>query len=105
LRSAFAETDCAGRVRAARLLNPLDPAAAAAADIPLRPAPPTMAPDAYAAARLVTPSVSTQAYIETDRGTIQVELAVVDAPLTVENFVTLARKGYFNGLCVHRAVP
>jgi cyclophilin family peptidyl-prolyl cis-trans isomerase len=31
-----------------------------------------------------------------------VELAVLDAPLTVNNFVTLARKGYFNGLIIHR---
>ena len=36
---------------------------------------------------------------------IQIELAVIDAPLTVENFVTLARKGYFNGLSFHRVVP
>jgi cyclophilin family peptidyl-prolyl cis-trans isomerase len=49
--------------------------------------------------------VSTQAYIETDRGTIQIELAVLDAPLTVENFVALARKGFFDGLSVHRVVP
>src|SRR5207247_10735005 len=103
LRSAFADKDWAVRVRAAMLLKQFDPAAAA--DIQIRPAPTTIAPDTYAAARLVSPSVSTQAYIETDRGTIQVELAVVDAPLTVENFVTLARKGYFNGLSVHRVFP
>jgi cyclophilin family peptidyl-prolyl cis-trans isomerase len=52
----------------------------------------------------VSPSVSTQVYIDTDRGTIQVELAVLDAPLTVDNFVTLARKGFFNGLPIHRVV-
>ena len=51
------------------------------------------------------PPVSTQVYIDTDRGTIQIELAVLDAPLTVENFITLARKGFFNGLSVHRVVP
>ena len=50
-------------------------------------------------------AVATEAFIDTDRGTIQIELAVLDAPLTVENFVTLARKGYFNGLSVHRVVP
>ena len=44
-------------------------------------------------------------YIDTDRGTIQIELAVLDAPLTVENFIALARKGYFNGLSIHRVVP
>ena len=53
----------------------------------------------------MNPPVSTQVYLDTDRGTIQIELAVLDAPLTVENFVTLARKGYFNGLSVHRVVP
>jgi cyclophilin family peptidyl-prolyl cis-trans isomerase len=44
-------------------------------------------------------------YLDTDRGTIQIELAVLDAPLTVENFVTLARKGFFDGVSVHRVVP
>ena len=44
-------------------------------------------------------------YVETDRGVIQIELAVLDAPLTVENFVTLARAKFFNGLSVHRVVP
>jgi len=105
LRSAFADKDWAVRVRAARLLKALDPAAAADADAQIRPAPTTLAPEVYAAARLVSPPVSTQVYLDTDRGTIQIELAVLDAPLTVENFITLARKGYFNGLSVHRVVP
>ena len=51
------------------------------------------------------PPVSTQAYIETDRGTIQIEFAMLDAPLTVDNFVTLARKGFFDGVAIHRVVP
>ena len=38
------------------------------------------------------------------KGTIEIELAVLDAPLTVHNFVTLARKGYFDGLAFHRVV-
>ena len=62
-------------------------------------------PATYQAAHLVSPPVSTAAYIDTDRGTIEIELAVLDAPLTVENFVTLARKGFFDGLSVHRVVP
>ena len=36
---------------------------------------------------------------------VQVELAALDAPLTVENFVALARRGYFDGLRIHRVVP
>ena len=105
LREAFADKDWAVRVRAVQLLKPLDPAAAADADARIRPAPTTLAPDVYAAPRLVSPPTSTQVYLDTDRGTIQIELAVNDAPLTVENFITLARKGYFNGLSVHRVVP
>jgi cyclophilin family peptidyl-prolyl cis-trans isomerase len=49
--------------------------------------------------------VSTAVYIDTDRGTIQIELAVIDAPLTVNAFVTLAQKGFYDGLSFHRVVP
>jgi HEAT repeat protein/cyclophilin family peptidyl-prolyl cis-trans isomerase len=105
LRSAFADKDWSVRVRAVMLLKALDPAAAADADAQIRPAPTTLPAETYQAARLVDPSVSTQVYVETDRGTIQIELAVIDAPLTVENFIALARKGYFNGLSIHRVVP
>jgi HEAT repeat protein/cyclophilin family peptidyl-prolyl cis-trans isomerase len=104
LKAAFADKDWAVRVRAAQLVAQLDPASAADAQAQIRPAPTTFGPDVYQAPRLVSPSVSTQLYLETDHGTIQIELAVVDAPLTVENFVVLARKGYFNGLSVHRVV-
>ena len=105
LRGAFADKDWAVRVRAVQLLKQLDPAAGGDADAQIRPAPTTVAPDVYTAARLVSPTVSTQVYLDTDRGTIQIELAVNDAPLTVENFIALARKGFFNGLSVHRVVP
>ena len=105
LTSAFADKDWAVRVRAVTLLKQLDPAAAADADARIRPAPTTVAPEVYLALKLTTPPVSIHAYLETDRGLIQIELAVLDAPLTVANFVNLARKGYFNGLSVHRVVP
>jgi cyclophilin family peptidyl-prolyl cis-trans isomerase/HEAT repeat protein len=105
LQSALADKDWAVRVRAARLLAQLDPAVGAEAETRIRPAPTVFASEAYQAARLVNPPVSTQVYLDTDRGSIQVELAVIDAPLTVENFITLAQKGYFNGLNVHRVVP
>jgi cyclophilin family peptidyl-prolyl cis-trans isomerase/HEAT repeat protein len=54
---------------------------------------------------LLNPKFSPHAYIETDRGTIEIELAILDAPLTVGNFIALARKGFFNGIAVHRLVP
>ena len=54
---------------------------------------------------LITPSVSPHVFIDTDRGTIQFELAVNEAPLTADNFMRLARSGFYNGLLVHRVVP
>ncbi|MEO6463191.1 MAG: HEAT repeat domain-containing protein, partial [Candidatus Eisenbacteria bacterium] len=45
------------------------------------------------------------ARLETARGTIEIALFPREAPLTVKNFVTLARRGYFNGLHLHRVVP
>ena len=44
------------------------------------------------------PPFSPHAFIDTDKGTIEIELAVLDAPLTVGNFIALARKGFFNGV-------
>jgi cyclophilin family peptidyl-prolyl cis-trans isomerase/HEAT repeat protein len=106
LTTALADKDWAVRVRAAALIRQLDPNRAGGdIDASIRPAPTTVAPDTYVSPRLVDPTVSTQAYLDTDRGTIQIELAVLDAPLTVENFISLARKGFFNGLSVHRVVP
>jgi cyclophilin family peptidyl-prolyl cis-trans isomerase len=45
------------------------------------------------------------ARIETDRGTIELRLAADQAPLTVANFVSLARRGYFDGQRFHRVIP
>jgi cyclophilin family peptidyl-prolyl cis-trans isomerase/HEAT repeat protein len=103
LRTALSDKDWAVRVRAAALLKELDPSSDVALQI--RPAPTRLAAEVYAAPRLVSPPVSTEIFLDTDRGTIEIELAVLDAPLTVENFVTLARSGFFNGLSVHRVVP
>jgi peptidyl-prolyl cis-trans isomerase B (cyclophilin B) len=43
--------------------------------------------------------------IATDRGTITMELDPKLAPSSVNNFVALARKGYYDGLTFHRVVP
>ena len=42
------------------------------------------------------------AVIETTMGTIEVELYPADAPKTVENFMKLAEKKYFDGVIFHR---
>ncbi|HEY2896097.1 MAG TPA: peptidylprolyl isomerase [Gemmatimonadaceae bacterium] len=46
-----------------------------------------------------------RAEIVTEHGTIIVELYAVDAPLTVDNFLTLAASGYYNDARFHRVVP
>ena len=38
-------------------------------------------------------------------GEIRIEFFAEDAPKTVENFVTLAKKGFYTGLNFHRVVP
>ena len=38
-------------------------------------------------------------------GEIQIELYPKDAPKTVESFITLAKKGFYDGLTFHRVVP
>lgn len=46
-----------------------------------------------------------RARIVTDRGVIEVEMFVEDAPLTTWNFLELARRGFFNGQEWPRVVP
>lgn len=46
-----------------------------------------------------------RAVVTTAKGAFTIELLPQDAPLTVDNFIKLARSGYFNGLEVHRVVP
>ena len=45
------------------------------------------------------------ATFDTDRGPIRVELAADKAPLTVANFINLAKRGYYDGLNFHRVIP
>lgn len=45
------------------------------------------------------------ATLHTDKGAITMELFPAEAPITVDSFITLARKGYFNGVTFHRVVP
>jgi cyclophilin family peptidyl-prolyl cis-trans isomerase len=46
-----------------------------------------------------------EARITTVRGTLVIGLYGGDAPLTVANFVALARSGFFRGTAFHRVVP
>lgn len=47
----------------------------------------------------------TRAIMETDKGTIHLDLFDADAPNTVKNFVDLAEKGFYDGLAFHRVIP
>jgi len=46
-----------------------------------------------------------KAIIKTDKGDMTLEFYEKDAPKTVENFTTLAEKGFYNGLTFHRVIP
>lgn len=48
---------------------------------------------------------STKAVLTTEKGTFTIDLLPEDAPLTVDNFIKLANRRYFNGLEIHRVVP
>jgi peptidyl-prolyl cis-trans isomerase B (cyclophilin B) len=45
------------------------------------------------------------AEIHTDKGVMKVEFFENDAPGTVDNFVTLSKKGFYDGLTFHRVIP
>jgi cyclophilin family peptidyl-prolyl cis-trans isomerase len=45
------------------------------------------------------------ATLDTDRGQIVIELLPKAAPVTVNNFVFLARQGYYEGVTFHRVIP
>jgi cyclophilin family peptidyl-prolyl cis-trans isomerase len=59
------------------------------------PAPPAMAID---------PSKTYTAIFKTDKGDVQVELDAKDAPATVNNFVFLAKDGFYNGVTFFRVI-
>lgn len=44
------------------------------------------------------------AVLETAKGTIKFELKESEAPITTRNFITLAEKGFYNGLTFHRVI-
>jgi peptidyl-prolyl cis-trans isomerase B (cyclophilin B) len=45
-----------------------------------------------------------QATMQTNHGTIEIELFDEDAPKTVENFVKLSKDGFYDGLIFHRVI-
>jgi cyclophilin family peptidyl-prolyl cis-trans isomerase/HEAT repeat protein len=102
LTEALSDPDWATRIRAAKGLDSLMPDVTHSESI--RPAPGRRSVN-FEAPALVRPTVSPHVYVETDYGTIELELNVIDAPLTSDNFMTLARLGFYDGLTFHRVVP
>jgi peptidyl-prolyl cis-trans isomerase B (cyclophilin B) len=45
------------------------------------------------------------AEIKTEKGLMKVEFYEKDAPKTVDNFIKLAKSGFYNGLTFHRVIP
>ena len=52
----------------------------------------------------IDPTAQYTATIRTSEGDIVVELLAGDAPNTVNNFVFLARQGFYNGVIFHRTI-
>lgn len=46
-----------------------------------------------------------RAIVKTEKGSFSINLLPEDAPLTVDNFMRLAKSGFYDGLVVHRVVP
>ncbi len=54
---------------------------------------------------LIDPAKQYLARINTEKGEIIVELFAAQSPLAVNNFVFLAREGWYNGVTFHRVLP
>jgi HEAT repeat protein/cyclophilin family peptidyl-prolyl cis-trans isomerase len=101
LQRALVDRDWAVRLRAATLLKTID---ATADTSVIRPAPASPVAELNDLPALTSPSVSPVAYIDTEKGMIQIELAVLDAPRTVANFIALARRNFLGATPFHRVV-
>src|SRR5512147_169197 len=52
----------------------------------------------------IDPKKKYKARMDTDKGTMVIQLFADKAPKTVNNFVFLAREGYYDGLIFHRVI-
>jgi cyclophilin family peptidyl-prolyl cis-trans isomerase len=56
-------------------------------------------------ALMATSQKNPVAVLKLKKGEIRIELFATDAPMTVDNFIELARRGFYNGLSFMRVVP
>jgi len=54
---------------------------------------------------IIDTSKQYNATIETGKGNLVLELFASDVPVTVNNFVFLAREGFYDGTTFHRVIP
>jgi cyclophilin family peptidyl-prolyl cis-trans isomerase len=54
---------------------------------------------------IIDPKIKYSATISTDKGDMVIELFANKTPRTVNNFVFLAREGYYDGTIFHRVIP
>jgi cyclophilin family peptidyl-prolyl cis-trans isomerase len=52
----------------------------------------------------IDPKKQYKAHMETDKGTMVIELFANKTPLTVNNFVFLSREGFYDGIIFHRVI-
>ena len=53
----------------------------------------------------IDPTKNYSAVVTLPIGEFTIELFAADAPITVDNFVKLARDGYYDGITFHRVIP
>jgi len=82
------------------------PGSGARAQAPAKPAAkPAQKPAAAPAPAVPTPRSGPVIVIETAKGAIEFETYPDDAPKTVAHVVSLAKRGFYNGMRFHRVVP
>jgi cyclophilin family peptidyl-prolyl cis-trans isomerase len=102
ITNALADRDWAVRLKAASLLRQTQPETPAVA---VTPAPASTLPELTDLNALLRPTVTPTAYLDTTQGSLQIELAVVDAPRTVAHFTALVRQGFYTNVPWHRVIP
>lgn len=102
LTGALGDRDWAVRLKAAMLLRQMQPETPVQ---PVTPAPASTLPELTDLNALLRPAVTPTAYLDTTQGSVQIELAVVDAPRTVAHFTALVRQGFYTNVPWHRVVP
>jgi cyclophilin family peptidyl-prolyl cis-trans isomerase/HEAT repeat protein len=103
LATGFNDSNYLVRRRAAELLEAAD-AGTFVSKLPAVMTPPRK-PGFYERIEASMRRPNPTAVVTTEKGDVRIELLAHEAPMTVDNFVELARKKYFDGTVLHRVVP